>query len=196
MQILQLDIQGMPQEWITPEDAASHYATDNIAWTVGSACKTLRGGNNAATGLQSTIDVHPIVATRGASRVNLFDAVPSLTNFKLFRRDRMTCAYCGGHFDERRLTREHIVPTSLGGSDGWLNVVAACRGCNGRKADRTPEQAGMPLLFAPYAPSVFEGFLLSGRNIRGDVHDWLASRVGRGSRWNEGRPMPALHKGR
>jgi len=183
MQILQLDVQGMPQEWITPEDAACYYATDSVAWTVGEVCTTLHGGTNAITGLQSTIDVHPILATSGASRVNLFDAVPVLTNFKLFRRDRMTCAYCGGMFDDRHLTREHIVPTSLGGPDEWVNVVSACSGCNGRKADRTPEQARMPLLFAPYAPSVFEGFLLAGRNIRGDVHDWLASRVGRGSRW-------------
>jgi hypothetical protein len=183
MQILQLDVQGMPQEWITPEGAACYYATDSVAWTVGDVCTTLRGGTNAITGLQSTIDVHPILATTGASRVNLFDAVPVLTNFKLFRRDRMTCAYCGGMFGDRQLTREHIVPTSLGGPDEWVNVVSACKGCNGRKADRTPEQARMPLLFAPYAPSVFEGFLLAGRHIRGDVHDWLASRVGRGSRW-------------
>ena len=183
MQILQLDVRGMPQEWITAEEAALHYATNSVAWTVGGVCTTLRGGTNAITGLQSRIDVHAIVATTGASRVNLFDAVPSLTNLKLFRRDHMTCAYCGGRFDDRRLTREHILPVSQGGQDEWLNVVAACRGCNGHKANRTPEQASMRLLFAPYAPSIFEGFLLAGRNIQGDVHDWLASRVGRGSRW-------------
>lgn len=184
MQILQLDVRGMPQQWITAQEAAIHYATARFGWTVGGVCTTLRGGTNAITGLQSRIDVHAIVATTGASRVNLFDAVPSLTNPKLFRRDHMTCAYCGGHFDDRRLTREHTVPISHGGPDDWRNVVAACRACNGRKADRTPEQAQMRLLFAPYAPSIFEGFLLGGRNIHGDVHDWLASRVGRGSRWS------------
>jgi hypothetical protein len=183
MHILQLDIQGLPQAWLAPQQAAAHYATGNVAWTVGAVCHTLRGGTNARSGLPSRLELHPVVATRGAARVNLFDAVPSLTNFKLFRRDRMTCAYCGSGFDERQLTREHIVPVSLGGPDDWLNVVAACRGCNGRKADRTPEQAHMPLLFAPYAPSVFEGFLLAGRHIRGDAHDYLASRVGRSSRW-------------
>ncbi len=183
MRILQLDIKGMPQDWITPNDAACYYATDTIAWTVGDVCTTLRGGTSAATGRLSTIDVHPIVATRGASRVNLFDAVPSLTNYKLFRRDRMTCAYCGGVFEEQRLTREHIVPVSKSGPDTWLNVVAACSPCNHRKAARSPEQARMPLLFAPYAPSVFEGFLLAGRSVHGDAHDWLASRVGAGSRW-------------
>lgn len=87
MQILQLDVQGRPQEWITPQEAACYYATDSVAWTVGEVCTTLRGGMNAVTGRQSTIDVHPILATTGASRVNLFDAVPCLTNFKLFRRE-------------------------------------------------------------------------------------------------------------
>ena len=29
VQILQLDVRGMPQEWITPEDAATYYATDS-----------------------------------------------------------------------------------------------------------------------------------------------------------------------
>nr|WP_197704355.1 hypothetical protein [Jatrophihabitans sp. GAS493] len=33
---------------------------------------------------------------------------------------------------------------------GWL--VACCARCNGRKRDRTPEQAGMKLLVTPYAP--------------------------------------------
>ena len=182
--ILQLDINGTPQEWITPEDAASYYATDSVAWTVGSVIATLRGGHNAVTGLQSRMDVHAIVATTGASRINLFNAVPSLSNPKLFKRDRMTCAYCGDPFDDRQLTREHIVPRAQGGVDDWLNVVAACKACNGRKACRTPEQARMPLLFAPYAPSVFEGFLLAGRNIRGDVHDWLSRRLGAHSRWS------------
>jgi len=194
VQILQLDVRGMPQEWITTEDAAAYYATDSVAWTVGSVIHTLHGGTNAVTGLQSRIDVHAIVATTGASRVNLFDAVPSLSNPKLFRRDRMTCAYCGGQFDDRQLTREHIVPTAQGGVDDWLNVVAACKACNGRKACRTPEEARMPLLFAPYAPSVFEGFLLAGRNIRGDVHDWLASRVGSQSRWAHQSAKVGQHK--
>ena len=185
MDILQLDINGMPQAWIKPEDAACHYATDSVVWTVGDVCTTLRGGHNAVSGRQSIIEVHPIIALSGASRVNLFDAVPALTNAKLFRRDRCTCAYCGDAFHEEHLTREHIVPLCQNGPDTWLNVVAACRGCNSRKAGRTPEQARMPLLFSPYAPSIFEGFLLAKRNIRGDVHDWLASRIGKGSRWSK-----------
>lgn len=127
MQILQLDIQGMPQAWLSPQEAAVHYATDSVSWTVGEVATTLRGGYNARLGRQSVLDIHPIIALSGASAVNLFDVVPSLTNAKLFRRDRMTCAYCGQMFGPQDLTREHIVPVSAGGPDSWCNTAAACR---------------------------------------------------------------------
>jgi hypothetical protein len=181
--VLQLDIQGTPQRWITLQQAALHYATGSVAWVDGEApLSTLRGGFNAVTGRQSAIEVHPIIALRGAPKINLFDVVPGVTKLKLFRRDRCTCAYCGQRFSERDLQCEHIVPESRGGGWTWMNLVSACGACNGRKADRTPEEAGMPLVYLPYVPSRFEDFLLEGRHIRADVHDWLAARLPKGSR--------------
>ncbi len=181
--VLQLDIQGTPQAWISLEQAATHVATGSVAWFDGSGpLATLRGGFNVARGRQSLIEVHPIIALHGASRVNLFDIVPAFAKEKLFRRDRFTCAYCGGVFAERELSCEHIVPQSRGGGWTWMNLVTACGACNGRKADRTPEEAGMPLLYLPYVPSRFEAFLLEGRHIRADVHEWLAARLPKGSR--------------
>lgn len=67
----------------------------------------------------------------------------------LLRRDRHKCAYCGG----RARTVDHVLPRCQGGKTTWLNTVAACRSCNGRKDGRTPEQAGMPLLFEPFVPT-------------------------------------------
>jgi hypothetical protein len=183
--VLQLDIQATPQAWVSLQDAALHYATGSVAWVDGHGpLRTLHGGWNAATGRQSLMEVYPIIALRGAARVNLFHVVPAISKRKLFRRDRFTCAYCGQRFAERDLQCEHIVPQSRGGLWTWMNLVSACGACNGRKADRTPEQAGMPLLYLPYVPSRFEDFLLEGRAIRGDVHDWLAARLPRGSRLN------------
>lgn len=182
MQILQLDIQGMPQRWLEPEDAASHYATDSVVWTVGDPCITLRGGFNAHAQRQSTLDIHPIIALRGASRVNLFDCVPSLTNAKLAVRDRFMCCYCGDVLPMRKLTREHIVPVSRGGEDDWSNVCISCSPCNGRKADRLLNECGMKLLYVPYVPSVWEDFILRGRNIRADVQEWLVARLPKESR--------------
>ena len=181
--VLQLDIQGTPQAWITTQEAALHYATDAVAWFDGAGpLASLRGGWNVAAGRQSVIDVHPIIALRGASTINLFDLVPVFSKAKLLRRDRLTCAYCGGVFIDSELQCEHIVPESRGGPWSWMNLVAACGTCNLRKGARTPEEAGMPLLFAPYVPSRFEDFLLEGRRIRADVHEWLAARLPRGSR--------------
>ena len=88
MQVLQLDINGFPQDWVSKEQAALYYATDSVAWTVGDVLTTLRGGINTRTGRQSVIDVHPIIAVNGASKVNLFDAVPTL---KMCIRDRWKC---------------------------------------------------------------------------------------------------------
>jgi hypothetical protein len=181
--VLQLDIQGTPQAWISPEHAASHYATGDVAWFAGDgALVTLRGGFNVARGVMSTLDIHPIIALRGAAKINLFDLTPSFSKDKLLRRDRHTCAYCGQCFAARDLQCEHVFPESRGGAWSWTNLVTACAGCNLRKRDRTPEEAGMPLLYLPYAPSRFEDFLLAGRQIRSDVHDWLAVRLPKGSR--------------
>ena len=181
--VLQLDIQGTPQAWITLERAASHVAAGSVVWVDGDGpLATLRGGVNPKLGVRSAIEVHPIVALHGASKVNLFAIVPAFSKAKLFQRDRFTCAYCGQRFAERHLQCEHIVPVSRGGRWSWMNLVSACAACNGRKADRTPEQAGMALVYLPYVPSRFEDFLLEGRNVRADVHEWLAARLPKGSR--------------
>ena len=182
--VLQLDIQGTPQAWISLEHAALHVATGSVAWVDGDGpLATLRGGFNVARGRQSLIDVHPIIALHGASKVNLFDNVPAFAKEKLFRRDRMTCAYCGECFrHERDLQCEHVLPESRGGRWTWMNLVTACGPCNLAKADRTPEEARMPLVYLPYVPSRFEDFLLEGRAIRADVHEWLAARLPKGSR--------------
>lgn len=68
---------------------------------------------------------------------------PSFAAVKL--RDGRHCAYCGGPGD----TVDHVIPRSRGGTDEWDNLVCACRSCNNTKADRTPVEAGMKLLWAP-----------------------------------------------
>ncbi|MCX7274274.1 MAG: HNH endonuclease [Burkholderiales bacterium] len=181
--VLQLDIQGTPQAWISLEAAALDYATGSVAWQHGEGpLARLRGGWNVAARRRSEIEIYPIIALRGTARVDLFTVPPLVTKARLCRRDRFTCAYCGQVFAERDLQCEHIIPESRGGKGSWMNLVAACGPCNRAKADRTPEQAGMPLLYLPYVPNRFEAFLLEARGIRADVHDWLAARLPHGSR--------------
>lgn len=67
----------------------------------------------------------------------------------VLRRDGHRCAYCHGV----ATTIDHVLPRAQGGQSTWKNTVAACSGCNGFKADRTPEQAGMVLRLTPFVPS-------------------------------------------
>lgn len=67
----------------------------------------------------------------------------------VFIRDGHRCAYCNA----KATTIDHLLPRSRGGEWSWLNCVAACEKCNGRKGNRTPAEAGMRLLFEPYVPT-------------------------------------------
>src|SRR5258708_19106425 len=141
MEVLQLDVSGRPQAWISAKEAAVIYASDGIAWTLGDAFYVLRGGTQKRTGLQSRIEGHPIIAVLGSVPSRAWRQTPALSNPKLFARDRQICAYCGGHFHLDDLTREHIVPTSRGGNDTWMNCITPCRPAHGHNCNRIPEQA-------------------------------------------------------
>lgn len=182
MKVLKLSAQGLPQSWISLEQAVIHYAADEVRWESGGEVAVFHGGHNAVTGRQSIIRVNSIIGTRGVPHINPFALRPGLTNCKLFARDRNVCAYCGNCFAEGELTREHIIPFAQHGVDTWMNVVTACRACNHRKSSRTPEQANMPLLYAPYVPSLWEDFILRNRKILSDQMAFLMAHVPKSSR--------------
>ncbi len=73
---------------------------------------------------------------------------PKWSKSGVLRRDSYRCAFCSG----KATTIDHIIPRSQGGKNSWKNTIAACLPCNNRKADRTPSQAHMPLLFAAKVP--------------------------------------------
>lgn len=75
----------------------------------------------------------------------------SFNKKNILKRDWYTCNYCGRNSGER-MTIDHVIPRSLGGKTIWENVVSACRSCNTRKGNRTPQQAGMRLLRKPVKP--------------------------------------------
>ncbi len=180
--VLSLDSNGKILDWISWQDAVCLYVRDAVAWTLGDPCLTIHGGTSRMTGEQSIIILHPIVASRGHTRPGLLDPAPTLTNIALFARDRNLCMYCGGPFHRSELTRDHVLPLSRGGRDGWENVVTACLGCNVRKGGRTPQQAGMPLLAVPYRPSWVEHLILSNRNILADQMEFLVHHLPRNRR--------------
>lgn len=77
---------------------------------------------------------------------------PKWTRELLLKRDKHTCAYCS----KPGTTIDHVTPLSRGGKTTWENTVTACKPCNSRKADRTPQEAGMTLRTQPKAPTWWE----------------------------------------
>lgn len=182
VQVLQCDKAGAPVRWLTPEQAAVQVVKNNVAWSIGDPVVTLRGGTNAKTGLPSLLALPPIISVSGEDSRRDFSYTPAVSSALIFRRDRHLCAYCGQKFRESELTKDHIYPVSRGGEDTFTNLISSCKVCNGRKDNKTPEEAGMPLLFVPYVPSIYEAFILSNRVILFDQHQFLSANLPKHSR--------------
>jgi 5-methylcytosine-specific restriction endonuclease McrA len=58
---------------------------------------------------------------------------------KILERDNYKCQYC----NKKANTVDHIFPRSRGGSEALSNLVAACKGCNFKKTNKTLEEANM-----------------------------------------------------
>lgn len=90
---------------------------------------------------------------------NRFIKRPRKINLKkrnLLVRDKRKCQYCGIIVTPKTATVDHVIPRShfkvQSEAHTWENIVVACKPCNSKKGNRTPEQAGMKLLKQPKAP--------------------------------------------
>lgn len=97
----------------------------------------------------------PLASLRRARRDDLHRK--RILKERIVERDLGRCRYCGISPDfkdrvgEQGGTYDHVDPLLLDApkfeaANSIENVVVACRQCNGRKCDRTPLEAGMPLL--------------------------------------------------
>jgi len=86
----------------------------------------------------------------------IFDRLPKkevkFTRLNIFERDKNTCQYCGQPFERKDLNLDHVIPRDRGGPTTWENIVCSCIRCNTRKANRTPQEAGMHLIRKPKRP--------------------------------------------
>ena len=90
-----------------------------------------------------------------------------LTRQNIFKRDGHRCVYCSSTED---LTLDHVMPKSRGGRTSWENLATACKRCNAKKGDCTPEEASMPMRHRPFKPS----FMLFLRDYSGAVEEsWM-----------------------
>lgn len=182
MNVLALDVGGIPRQWLNLEQAILYHAKGQVAWSLGDTIAKFRGGLQN-DGTESYLETPSIIAIRGGEGFNpakLGNVV--LSNKTLFGRDRHVCAYCGGHFTSNNLSRDHITPVSRGGQNVWMNVVTACKKCNSHKSDKTLKEAGLELIYMPYAPNHYEHIILQNRNILADQMDYLKTGIPKYSR--------------
>jgi 5-methylcytosine-specific restriction endonuclease McrA len=118
MLVLRLNKSGLPQAWITIEEAAKYYAQNRVLFELGESKRVLFGGWNKH-GLQSRLTLSSIIACDG--KVTSPAGKVPLNNQYLFRRDNYLCMYCGQKFRRPDLPRDHIIPRSKGGRDIWTN---------------------------------------------------------------------------
>lgn len=84
------------------------------------------------------------------------------TRSAIYARDGHKCQYCGA---TRKLTIDHVIPKSRGGSDDWDNLVVACSSCNVKKGDKYLEQTGMMLARRPIQPRTHLDIEISQTNL-------------------------------
>ena len=85
------------------------------------------------------VAVPKVVALRHYAPVS---GEPKFCRRSILLRDRYRCQYCGRRFDSHELTFDHLIPRSQGGKTVWTNILTACLGCNGLKADRPANHSG------------------------------------------------------
>lgn len=212
-EILVVDKSGNPRDWTgLQKDACKYYAEDMIICELGSPVYRFNGGINTNTGQRSKIDISSIIMVTGPVFGKDFYIRETVFAERdiLYARDAYICAYCGIKFKYEQLTIDHVTPRAHGGRHTWVNTVSSCKRCNHGKADRTPEQAGMQLLYVPYAPNLQEKLLLmkskvsfnknedltmkghTNETVFKDQLDYLMAKIPRHSRvWNN--PLYTLH---
>ena len=70
----------------------------------------------------------------------------------IWSRDNGICQYTGKKLSKNEGNVDHVIPRSRGGKTDWSNCVLAHKEVNAKKADRTPDEAGLKLIKQPSIP--------------------------------------------
>ena len=155
LKVLKLSAQGLPQSWISLEQAVTHYACGEVRWESGGEVAVFHGGHNAITGQQSIIRVNSIIGTKGRAAHQPVQPCARPDQCQAVRAGpQCGCAYCGSQqLHESELTREHIIPFAQQGRDTWMNVVTPAPL---QPPQEQPRPSKPTCLAHPYVPSLWE----------------------------------------
>lgn len=149
-----LDIQG--KDWMVP-----------TKWDDWQQLPVREGDASIGTA-RGRIRVPTVIVVSNFARVPM--KRPKFNSRNLWVRDGGKCQYTGRDLKPGEGNIDHVVPRSRGGATTWDNCVLAACDVNSRKADRTPEEAGLKLQKVPSTPRELPVTALL-RNVH-DIPDW------------------------
>lgn len=99
-----------------------------------------------------TFRVPPVVVCSTFDKI-IYKNVQFPTKANIWKRDKFTCGYTGEKLTRENITVDHILPSSRGGQNSWTNLITCEKNLNVWKADRTPKECGLKLLWKPEQPT-------------------------------------------
>lgn len=83
-------------------------------------------------------------------------------------RDEGTCQYTGQKLTLHNANIDHVIPRSRGGKTDWHNCVLTHKDVNSKKANKTPEEAGLKLIRKPQDPKELPStfYIRNKHNVR------------------------------
>lgn len=127
-------------------DGDTFYAYNWEEW----AKLPVKEGEECITSVNYDIKIPEVIVLHKYDKV--FRKNAKLTKRNIYIRDGNRCQYTGKKLNQRDLDIDHITPRSKGGKNSWGNLVVCSKEINRKKADRTPEQAGLKLIKQPSKP--------------------------------------------
>ena len=77
---------------------------------------------------------------------------PRFSASAIWKRDAGICQYSGKRLTKNDGNIDHVIPRSRGGKSDWTNCVLCHKTINSKKANMTPEEAGIKLIKKPDIP--------------------------------------------
>lgn len=121
--------------------------------------EVIADGSEEYHSASSSLVVPEVIRLKRFVQVPFRARIP-LSNAAVLRRDNHECCYCA---QRKGVTVDHVHPRAKGGKHEWMNVVAACRPCNSKKADKTLGELGWDMRFKPFQPTGTMWLLLGQR---------------------------------
>ena len=105
-------------------------------------------GDLCIRGTRGPVLVPSVIVTTYAG---MPEKMPKRNRRGIGKRDNFTCVYTNVYCPDTG-TLDHVIPKDQGGTSTWENLGWCSPEINQRKANRTPEQAGLRLLRRPFRP--------------------------------------------